>query len=576
VTSGSPSAADAVAEGLAAAPRARRRNPFAAPAAGVVALVTMWRRDPWLGVTLTLVAGALGVFVVYPLVTAALTPRLEDWVRAVTTPRWRTTMVNTLSMAAISTASSVAVGFLYAYAVVRARVPWGRFFTLVPLLPLITPPFVSGLAFILLFGRRGLVTYELLGLNTNIYGWHGLWLAQTVSFFPIAFLAIAGVLRSINPNLERASEGLGASRWATFSRVVLPLAGPGIGAAALLVAIAVLGDFGNPMLIAGRYRVLATEAYLQISGWADMRMGAALGLALLMPAVAFFFLQRWIQGDVAGRFVTVGGRGSRMDAAPVSPWVRWGLFAFCSAITLFMVAKYAVIVLGAFTPVWGIDYSFTLSNVTHVLVRTGELWNSLRFAGSAALVCAVLATVAAYLVYRVKVPFGRALDLVSLLPAAIPGTLLGIAYVLAFNTPPLQLTGTAAIIVISMVFSYLPVGYRIAAATLHQLAPSIEESAADMGASSMRTFVDVVLPIVGTSFSAALVYCFVKAVGTLSAVVFLISHGTVVASASILNLAEQGYWGWAAALATMLISASLLALLLAKLVLGRRFAFFDV
>jgi iron(III) transport system permease protein len=561
------------------APRGRR-HPRPAPLAGLVADLAaagrLWRRDVWLALTLLVVVVLLGAFVVYPLVVAATTPRAEDWLRALTTARWRGTMLNTLQMAALSTLSSVVIGFLYAYAIVRARIPGARFFVLVPLLPLITPPFVSGLAFILLFGRRGLVTYELLGLNTNIYGWHGLWLAQTVSFFPIAFLAIAGVLRSINPNLERASESLGAGAWTTFRTVVVPLAAPGIGAAALLVAIAVLGDFGNPMLIAGRYRVLATEAYLQISGWADMRMGAVLGLALLIPAVTFFFLQRALQGAATGRFVTVGGRGSRIEPAPIPRPVRWALFTFCLAIALFMVAKYAVILLGAFTPVWGVDYRLTLDNFARVLVRGPELWNSLRFSGSAALVCAVLATVSAYLVYRVKVPFGRTLDLVSLLPAAIPGTLLGISYVLAFNTPPLQLTGTATIIVISMVFSYLPVGYRIAAATLHQLAPSIEESAADLGASGMRTFVDVVLPLIGTSFSAALVYCFVKAIGTLSAVVFLISHGTVVASASILNLAEQGYWGWAAALATALIASALAALGLAKVLFGRRFAFFDL
>jgi iron(III) transport system permease protein len=567
-------------EGPAPAPPAsagaRAQPPSRRLGTGWAALATLWRRDVWLGVTLLVVVALLGIFVIYPLVMAALAPRSEEWWRAVTTPRWRTTMLNTLQMAALSTVSSVAVGFLYAYAITRARIPGARFFTLVPLLSLITPPFVSGLAFILLFGRRGLVTYELLGLNTSIYGWHGLWLAQTVSFFPIAYLAIAGVLRSINPNLERASEGLGAGRWATFWRVVVPLTAPGVGASALLVAIAVLGDFGNPMLIAGRYRVMATEAYLQIAGWADLRMGAALGLALLVPAVAFFFVQRRLQGSSIGRFVTVGGRGSRLDAAPVAPVVRWGLFAFCLAIAVFIVAKYLVILLGALTPVWGVDYTLTLDNFRQVVSRGPQLWNSLRFAGTAAVGCAVLATVAAYLVVRARVPFGRTLDLVALLPAAIPGTLLGIAYVLAFNTPPLKLTGTGTIIVISMVFSYLPVGYRIAVATLQQLAPSLEESAADMGASSMRAFFDVVLPLIGSSFSAALVYTFVKAVGTLSAVVFLISHGTVVASASILNLAEQGYWGWSAALATLLVTISLLALVLAKVLLGRRFVLFDV
>jgi len=540
------------------------------------AWLRLWRRDVGLAATLLAVTLLLGAFVVYPLVMAALAPGVEEWTRALTTPRWRVTMLNTLQMAALSTLSSVAVGFLFAYAIVRARIPVARYFALVPLLPLVTPPFVSGLAFILLFGRRGLVTYELLGLNTNIYGWHGLWLAQTVSFFPIAYLAIAGVLRSINPNLERASEGLGAGAWATFRRVVMPLASPGIGAAALLVAIAVLGDFGNPMLIAGRYRVLATEAYLQISGWADLRMGAALGLALLVPAVVFFLLQRHLQGASIGRFVTVGGRGSRLEPAPLPGYVRWGLFGFCLFVAVFMLAQYAVILLGALTPVWGVDYTPTLANFRNVLGRGPELWNSLRFAGVAALATAVLSTVSAYLVTRAKVPFGRTLDLVSLLPAAIPGTLLGIAYILAFNTPPLRLTGTGTIIVLSMVFSYVPVGYRIASATLQQLATSIEESASDLGASSMRTFVDVVLPLIGSSFSAALVYTFVKAIGTLSAVVFLISHGTVVASASILNLAEQGYWGWAAALATLLVTIALATVGLAKLLLGRRFAIFDL
>ena len=539
-------------------------------------LAHVWRRDRWLAVTFAVVAVTLGLFVLYPLVVAALTPQGSDWLRAATTERWRVTMANTLQMAALSTVSSVVVGFVYAYAITKAKIPGSGFFKVVPLLPLITPPFVSGLAFILLFGRRGFVTYELLGLSTDIYGWHGLWLAQTVSFFPIAFLALNGVLRSVNPNLEQAAQSLGARAWHTFRTVTLPLATPGVAAAALLVAIAVLGDFGNPMLIAGRFRVLATEAYLQISGWADMRMGAVLGIILLMPALLFFYLQHKLQGASSARYATVGGRGSRMEEVPVSPLVRWSLFGFCLLITLFMGAKYAVILIGAFTPVWGVDYSFTLANFEQTVLRSGELWNSLRFAGAAALVCAALATVAAYLVYRQRLPFGRQLDLITLLPAAIPGTLLGIAYVLAFNTPPLQLTGTATIIVLSMVFSYLPVGYRVCAATLQQLQPSIEESASDLGASGMRTFFDIVLPLIKTSFTAALVYCFVKAVGTLSAVIFLISHGTVVASASILNLAEQGYWGWAAALASALIAIALLALLGFKLIFGRRLNLFDL
>lgn len=523
-----------------------------------------------------LVALVLGLFVVYPLVVALLTPTRTEWTRAVTTPQWRGTMLNTLMMAALSTTSSIIIGFLYAYATTKAMIPGRQFFKFIPILPLVTPPFVSGLSFILLFGRRGLITYELLGLNTSIYGWHGLWLAQTISFFPIAFLAISGVLRSINPNLERAAQSLGARGLQIARGVTLPLASPGIAAAALLVAIAVLGDFGNPMLIAGRFRVLATEAYLQISGWADMRMGAVLGIILLIPAVIFFALQQKLLGGKSMRFATVGGRGSRMEEVPTPAWLRWTLFGFCSFITVFMLFKYGVILLGAITNLWAIDYSFTLSHFEYILFRTRELWNSLRFASIAAVLCAILSTLAAYLVHRQKLPFGKVLDVTTLLPAAIPGTLLGISYILAFNTPPFELTGTGLIIILSMVFAYLPVGYRLSVSTLQQIQPSVEESANDLGASGMRTFIDVVLPLIRASFTASLVYCFVKAISTLSAVVFLISHGTVVASASILNLAEEGYWGRAAAMSAALITIALVTLGLFKLLLGRKFKLFEL
>lgn len=541
-----------------------------------VSLGQLWRRDRWMFVVYIAIAAFLALFILYPLLKAALAPGWSEWSRVFTTPRWRSAVGNTMVMAVLSTLSSTVIGFVYAYAVTRAKIPGSGFFKIVPLLPLITPPFVSGLAFILLFGRRGIVTYELLGLHTDIYGWHGLWLAQTVSFFPVAFLAISGVLQSINPTLEQAARSLGSRGWHTFRTVVLPLAVPGIAASALLVAISVLGDFGNPMLIAGRYRVLATEAYLQISGWADMRMGAALGMLMFVPALGFFFLQKKIQGGKGASYATVGGRGSRMEAAELAPWVRWSLFVFCLAITLFLTAKYVVILIGAFTKVWGVDYTFTLQNFEYTLFRSVELWNSLRFASVAALICAALATVTSYLVYRQRIPFGTQIDLVTLLPAAIPGTLLGISYVLAFNTPPLALAGTGTIIVLSMVFSYLPVGYRLNVATLQQIERSMEESASDLGASGMRTFADIILPLIKVSFTSALVYCFVKAIGTLSAVIFLISHGKVVASASILNLAEQGYWGWAAAMATALMLIACLALALFRLIAGRRFKIFDI
>jgi len=536
---------------------------------GVRSLGRLWRYDRGLLLAYGLVAVFLLVFVVAPLVRVAFEPTLADWRQVFTTPRWRGASLNTLTMLVLSTGSSLLVGTLYAYAVTRARVPGAGFFSVVPLFLLLTPPFVAGLAFILLLGRRGLITYQLLGLEVSIYGWHGLWLAQTLSFFPVAYLVLRGAFAAIDPGLEQAARGLGASRWQVLRTVTLPLATPGLLAAALFIAIGVLGDFGNPMLVGGRFQVLATAVYTQLSGWASFGTSAALGLLLLLPAILLFAAQQWVQAATRERFATVGGRGSSLPAPAVSPWLRWGLFAFCVLVTLFVAASHGVVLMGALTHLWGIDFTPTLEHVAYVLGQFGGLGNSLRFAAAAALLCTVVAATAAYLVQRAKVPLRRGLDLATLLPAAIPGTLMGVAFVLAFNQPTFRLTGTASIIVIAMAISYLPVGYRICAAAMDQLKPSLDESAANLGASKLRILATITAPLVRQALAAAFVFSFVRAVGTLSTVIFLVSFDTPLASVAILNLADQGRWGRAAALASALVAVTMLSLGLLYLITGR-------
>lgn len=529
----------------------------------------LWRYDRSTLLSYVFVAGFLALFVVAPLLKVAIAPSAGDWRQVLATPRWRGAALNTLTMMALSTASSLALGTLFAYAVTKARVPGSRLFTAAPVLLLITPPFVSGLAFILLLGRRGLLTYQLLGLEISIYGWHGLWLAQTLSFFPIAFLVLQGVFRAIDPALEQAARGLGASRWQVLRSVTLPLATPGLLAAGLFIAIGVLGDFGNPMLVGGRFRVLATEVYTQLTGWASIGTSAALGLILLAPALALFAAQQRVHSLTRERFATVGGRGGNLIERPLPGGVRWLLFAFCLLVSLFVAASHGVVFVGAVTELWGIDYSFTLAHLTYVFDQFDGLGNSLRFAALAALLCTLLSGLAAYLVQRVGVPGSRGLDLATLLPAAIPGTLLGVAYVLTFNAPPLNLTGGGFIIVVAMAASYLPVGYRICAASLAQLRPSLDESAANLGASRMQTLLGVVAPLIGPALIAAFVFCFIQAVGTLSTVIFLVSFDTPLASVAILNLAEQGRWGRAAALSSALVIVTVASLGILYLVAGR-------
>ena len=531
-------------------------------------------RDPLGLLAIVCAVALLAVFVVFPVLRVLAQPGLAEWWRLVADPRWLRLGGNTLLIAALSTTSAVALGFLFAYAASRPDVPLRHLFKLAAILPLVSPPFVGGLAFILLFGRRGLVTYSLLGLSGDIYGWHGLWMVQTLAFFPIAYLSLAGVLRRINPTLEYAAQDLGVHGFRLFRTVTLPLAAPGLASAALLVGIYALSDFGNPMLVGGPFKVLATETYTQITGWGDLGMAAALSGALLLPSLLLFVLQRYL---VEGRsYATITGKGSFADPPPISPAARWALVAICGAVALVLVATYAVVFVGAFARTWGVNWRPTLENFEYTVFRGSQLWNSLRFAGMAALGGSFFAVLTAFLVHRKRFPGRAAVDFAAVLPAALPGTLIGVGYILAFNTPPLALTGTGAIIVAAMLFRTLPVGYRAAVSALAQIAPSVEEGAADLGARPLRTFWDVTLPLIRAAFTAALVFTFIRSMNTLSAIVFLISPGTVVASASILALAEHGDWGQASAMAASLMTAVFLLLLAFRLITGGRLRLFEL
>lgn len=533
-------------------------------------LTRLFRHDKGLLAAYLLVALFLAAFVVVPLVRVALEPGISEWRQVFTTPRWQRASLNTLITLALTTPSALLLGALYAFAVTRAQVPFAKFFSVVPLFLLLTPPFVAGLSFILLLGRRGLITYQLLGLETNIYGLHGLWLAQTLSFFPIAYLVLRGSFLAVDGQLEQAARGLGAGRGAVLRTVTFPLVTPGLLAAALFISIGVLGDFGNPMLVGGRFQVLATAVYTQLTGWADFGTSAALGLLLLLPAVLLFALHQWTSARTRQRYATVGGRGMSLAAPPVAPWLRRSLFVLCVVITLFVAASQGVVVLGALTKLWGIDFTFTLEHARYVFTHAGGLFNSLGLAAAAALLTTALALLAAFLVQRTRVPARQGIDLATLLPAAVPGTLMGVAFILAFNSPPLKLTGTRTIIVLAMAISYLPVGYRICAAALQQLKLSLDESAANLGASKSAVLATITAPLLVQALLASFVFTFVQAVGTLSTVIFLVSFGTPLASVTILNLAEQGRWGRAAALATALIVVTMLSLAVLYLFLGKR------
>ncbi len=532
-------------------------------------------KDPLLLTAIIGVALCTLIFVLYPLLRVVLLPTMDNWQTFLSRRRYLSVAKNTFQMVLLSTISATAIGYIFAYATTRIKdMPLARFFHLVGILPLVSPPFVTGLSFILLFGRRGLITHTLLGLRSDLYGWHGLWLAQTIAFFPVAYMALAGVLNKINPSLEQAAQDMGARGFTLFRTVTFPLTLPGVAAAALLVANFVLADFGNPMLIGGDFSVLATEAYMLITGRYDTNMAAVLVSVLFIPSLVFFLTQRWVLDRKS--FVTVTGKPSSMEFVPVAKATKWLVFLVCMLVAIAVLSIYIVVFLGAFTQLWGVDWTLTLANFEYTIFRGRELWNSVRFAAVAALLTANFSVIGSYICYRKRFVGRGALEFLSLLPAALPGTMMGIGYVLAFNQPPILLAGTTAIIIMLMAVRNIPFGYRTGVSALQQIDKSIEEASEDLGAGTGRTFYYVVLPLLKYAFTTTLIYTFIKSINTLSAIIFVVSPGKTVAASSILGLAEHGYWGQASALAAGLIIITFVTLGLFRLIAGDNAQLFDV
>lgn len=495
---------------------------------------------------------------------------------AITTPTFVKAFYNSVCMAVLSTITATLVGYVFAYAITRVNLPGKSVFRAIIIMQLITLPFSTGLAFLLLFGRNGLITATLLRATIDLYGLPGLWFVQTLSFFPVAYLILAGVLRSIDPTLEYAARNLGAGGRNVFVDVILPLSIPGIANAMLLVALNVLADFGNPILIGGNFSVLATEIYYQVAGVAsNFGMAGVFSIFLLMPVVTLFLIQKYL---VSKRlYVTVTGAPTTLRISPSSLYVKWGLFTFCTIISSLVVLIYGSIIVGAFTRTWGYDYSFSMDSMQKIMYQgIPTLINALTYSIEASIVCAFLGVLVAYLVVR-RQAIGRGfLDLLSTLPSAIPGVVLGVGYIFAFNTPPLAITGTAAIIVLNNIVRRLPTGFQAGSAGLQQIDVSIEEASMSLGASRMGTIRRIVFPLLKSAFGAGFIYGFIKSMTTVSAAIFLVTADTNLPSVIILGLADNGYPGQAAALSVVVFAAIIGTLVAARLIGGNKLKLFEV
>jgi iron(III) transport system permease protein len=494
---------------------------------------------------------------------------------------------NTLLLAVLTASTTTMLGLAFALIVTRTGFKAKRLLRVLTVLPIITPPFVIGLGLILIFGRSGLVNQLMewafaVPPSRWIYGLPGVWLAQTFAFTPVAFLVLIGVVEGVSPSLEEASQTLRASRWHTFSRVSLPLMRPGLANAFLVGFVESIADFGNPIVLGGNFGVLSTEVFFSIVGaQLDQGRAAALGVLLLALALGAFVVQRRVVGRTV--YTAISGKGDSGRPAPLPQPVRRLAFGVALPWAMLTVTVYAMALAGGFVETWGRDYTPTLRHYakafsiewgTAGVIWSGSAWRSfwttLELASIAAPLTAALGILTAYLLVRHRFVGRAAFEFATMLSFAIPGTVIGVSYILAFNVPPIELTGTAVILIVCFVFRNMPVGLRAGMAAMSQIDGSLDEASRTLGGTSLVTLHRVILPLLRPAVVAALVYSFVRAMTTVSAVIFLVSADYDMATTYIIHRVLNGDYGVAIAYSSVLIVLMLGAIGLIQLLVGER------
>ncbi|SCZ76447.1 ABC transporter permease [Acidaminobacter hydrogenoformans] len=479
---------------------------------------------------------------------------------------------NSMIVSVPATVLSVVFGIALSLTAYRLPTRSARYFRLIGLIPLIDPPFVGSIAFIMLFGRNGLITRYLLGLDSSPYGWHGIVLLQVLSLSSIAYLLISSAIRKIDLSLEDAARNLGLSELGIFFKVTLPMMIPEIANTALLIFLMSLADFTTPLIIGGAFQTLASSIYIQITGVYNMKIASLTGAALLLPCVAAFLVHRY-RLSRAGYASDYNDSG-QIHFRVVHPAVRVGLIALSSAISVMILTKNVFILIGAFTRHWGHDYAFSLDHFKVVLAKDfSPFINTIRLAVTVAVIASLLGILIAYLVRTQKTVLPKVVDFLALFPAAIPGILFGIGYLVVFryplfgvgrfifeDAPRVILLGTKLIIYIICIARFINVGTRAGYATLEHLDPDLENAAFTLGASWYFTFTLVMMPALKDAFFSAFFKNLSTTMTTLGAIILLILPSNKVAIQLLFQTLVSSSIGGAAAMA-LLISLTNVTLL---------------
>lgn len=519
-------------------------------------------RDPVVAGAVFALWALLALFVVYPLamlLARVLTDQGHFSVAGLATILTDRHQVrafwNSLLLATLVGVVGTVLGFVFAFTASRGRLPRWMLTAMDAsvLLPLVSPPFTTAIAMIFSFGPRGLITHDLLGLKgATVYGLWSTLFSEAITYFPIAYLTLRPILAGIDSNIEGMALSLGASRWRVFRTVTLPLTTPGLANAFLLLFAASLADFATPLILAGnQFPVLPTQAFLQITGMFDLRGGAALSFVLLVPALIVFLLQRyWVSRRY---YVTITGKGA--GQAPfdsVSRGMRNLLLMVCLVIAVAIAYFYVLLIYASLVVALGANHAFTWLHYKVIFTEgVKAIHDTLIIAGIAMPLGGLYGILLGYLVTKKQFIGRRSMELTSMINYALPGTIVGIAYLIAFNDPPIELTGTALIIIACYIFRYGPTGIRATVALLSQIDKSLEEASQGLGAGSGTTFRRITLPLILPAFFAGLGVVFIRSMTAISATIFLVSVSWTLITVKILENITELSLGPAAAFSVL-------------------------
>ena len=521
-----------------------------------------------------IVAIPLVVFVLYPLVhilgRSFSTPTglgLANYAEMLGNQRFLRITRNSLAVTFLSTVVAIVLAYVFAYAVQRSTMPLRNLFRLIAVMPLFAPSLVQAQGLVLLFGRNGLIN-RTFGFNIELYGYWGIVIASVLYVFPYAFLILSAALAVADARIYESAEMLGASKWRAFRTVTLPGSRYGLAAAIFVCFTLVITDFGNPMVIGGDYIVLASEVYNQVIGQANFEMGTVIGMVLLIPAAIAAIVEK----RVSARQFSLINEHSKPLSLQKNRLRDAILAGVAVVISVAILSIIMVVVFASFVHLWPYKMTFSLRHYAFdVQNGTQPLWNSIYVSVMAAGIGVLAVAAAAYVIEKFPSPAARGLYFLSILPAAVPGMVLGLGYILAFNNPAnpvYAIYGTLLIIAIANVYYYHAHGFLISGTSMKQISSRFDEASATLGGSRLQTFTKVTLPLLFPTLVGIAVFFFMRSMVTLSAVIFLITPNTQMAAVSVLYLQDRGATNQAAAFSVCIIAIIMGVLLTMRLLLN--------